>query len=343
MTSMDLHGARIMVTGGAGLIGSHIVERLLDAGVGSVVVYDSFTRGTRANLSRALSDPRCEIFADGAAEVQDASMVHNAMDGVDGVCHLAAVLLLQCRDDPRNAFEVNFRGTFNVIEAALRRGVKRLVYSSSASVYGNALTLPIAEDHPYNNTTFYGAAKIAGEHMLKSLATHGEVGWVALRYTNVYGPRQNYHGAYVAIIHEMLDAIERGSAITIPGDGSQTYDFIFVEDVARANVLALGSSCTGFYNIATGVGTTLNELAAHLQRLTGVSVAVQHSPAPVGLVTRRVAGTDAAERDMYFRAEIMLDEGLRRLIEWRSSVRSAAGGWVEVARHATGASGGPRR
>lgn len=316
-----LAGQRVLVTGGAGLIGSHLVEHLLETDVAEVIVFDNFSRGTRTNLSRALRDPRCKVFPDGG-DVLQTDILDRAMSGADAVCHLAAVWLLQCREYPQTAFDVNVRGTFNVIESALKHSVRRFVFSSSASVYGDALTLPIREEHPYNNLTFYGATKIAGEHFLKSLATSTSMAWVGLRYMNVYGPRQDYRGAYVAVMHRMLDCIERGLPLVVVGEGNQRYDFIEVSDIARANVLALTSAKSGqFYNIGTGVGTSLNALAALLLRLTGATLPITHAPAVEGLVSSRVGSTEAATRDLSFQAQISLEEGLRGLIAWRRADR----------------------
>jgi UDP-glucose 4-epimerase len=314
---MELSGARVMVVGGAGLIGSHVVDALLEHDVKEVLVYDDFSRGTRENLRQALRDPRVRVSAHGG-NVLHRDLLERAMAGVDGVFHLAAVWLLQCEELPDTAFEVNVRGTYNVIRAAAACGVKRLVYSSSASVYGDALAAPMSEDHPYNNHTFYGATKIAGEHLLKALAGKAGLSWAALRYMNVYGPRQDYKGAYTAVMHKLLDAIEAGRPPVVYGDGAQTYDFVHVRDVARANVLAMRSGACGFYNVGRGVGTTIKELAELLLRLAGSPLPVQYQPAGPTFVTRRVGCPRRAEAELGFRWTVGLEEGMRSLIEWRS-------------------------
>lgn len=313
---MDLRGTKLMVVGGAGLIGSHVVDELLRHDVREVIVYDDFSRGSRDNLRDALSDSRVRINDIGGNILQK-DILERSMAGIDGVFHLAAVWLLQCHEFPETAFEVNIRGTFNVIMAAIANKVKRLVYSSSASVYGNALHTPMAEDHPYNNFTFYGATKIAGEHMLKSLGQRYGLPWVGLRYMNVYGPRQDYRGAYTAVMHKILDALEAGKPPVVYGDGSQQYDFVHVRDVARANVLAMQSDVSGCYNVGRGIGTTIRELAELLIRLSGSTQKLEYAPAGQTFVTHRIGCTKAAERDLGYKWTVDLEEGMRSLIEWR--------------------------
>ena len=206
---MDISGSRILVIGGAGLIGSHVVEALLKEEVKEVVVYDNFCRGTHENLRDALQDPRCRIF-DVGGDILQTDILNAAMKKVDGVVHLAALWLLQCYDYPRAAFDVNIRGTYNVLESCVAHGIKRLVWSSSASVYGDAVEQPMTELHPYNNWTFYGATKIAGEHMFKAFHKRYGLNGVGLRYMNVYGPRQDYRGTYIAVIMKILDDVDQG-------------------------------------------------------------------------------------------------------------------------------------
>ncbi|MCH7573458.1 MAG: SDR family NAD(P)-dependent oxidoreductase, partial [Planctomycetes bacterium] len=235
---MNLKDKKILVIGGAGLIGSHVVDELLRTEIRDVVIFDNFFRGSMDNLESALEDSRVSIFPHGG-DILQRDILDKAMEGVDGVFHLAALWILQCHEYPDTAFDVNVRGTFNVIMAAIKNKVKRVVYSSSASVYGDAVKIPMVEDHPYNNYTFYGASKIAGEHFFKSLGRRYGLDWVGLRYMNVYGPRQDYKGAYIAVMHKILDRIEQGESPVVFGDGSQQYDFIHVTDVARANTLAM--------------------------------------------------------------------------------------------------------
>src|SRR3989344_4901321 len=220
---MDLKNKKFLVTGGAGFIGSHVVDQLLEENVKEVIIFDNLSAGRKENIKEAKQDKRC-IFVKG--DILDKKLLDQVIRGVDGVFHLAAVSLLRCYEDPDLGFEVNIRGTFNVIKALVDNEIEKLVFSSSASVYGNALETPMTEDHPYNNETLYGATKIAGEHMLKSLGTQYGLNWIGLRYMNVYGPRQDYKGIYTSVMHKMLDRIEMGDPPIIHGDGLQEYDFI---------------------------------------------------------------------------------------------------------------------
>lgn len=314
---MDLSGKRILVIGGAGFIGSHVVDELLKTDVAEVVVYDNFFRGRRDNLREALQDPRVSISPHGG-DILHSDILSAAMEGMDGVVHLAALWLLQCHEYPRAAFDVNVRGTYNVIEAAIANKVKRVVYSSSASVYGDAVHLPMGEDHPYNNFTFYGATKISGEHMFKSLGARYGLSWAGLRYMNVYGPRQDYKGAYIAVMMKILDRLDQGLPPMVYGDGSQQYDFVHVTDVARANVAALQSEVSGeCYNVGRGIGTSIREISESLIRLSGSDAQIQYEPAGQTFVTNRIGTIEAAERDLGFRWTVDLDEGLKSLIDWR--------------------------
>ena len=316
---MELKGKRILVVGGAGLIGSHIVDQLTQTDVAEIIIYDNFFRGRQDNLREAFKDPRVSLYPHGG-DILHTDILEKAMEGIDGVFHLAALWLLQCHEYPRSAFDVNMRGTFNVIEAAIKQKVQRVVYSSSASVYGDALEIPMTEDHPYNNFTFYGATKIAGEHMFKSLGRRYGLDWVGLRYMNVYGPRQDYKGAYIAVMMKILDNIEQGIPPVVYGDGSQQYDFIDVTDIARANVKAMQASVTGKnYNVGRGIGTSIKELTELLLRLTGSDLPIEYKPAGQTFVTNRIGSIVAAERDLGFRWTVDLEEGMRNLIEWRKA------------------------
>jgi UDP-glucose 4-epimerase len=316
---MDLNGKRILVIGGAGLIGSHVVDQLLKEPVKEVLIYDNFTRGREDNLREALKDPRCRVFEIGG-DITQRDILEKAMEGIDGVFHLAALWLLHCHEFPESAFRVNVEGTFNVIMAAIRSKVQRVVYSSSASVYGNAVEIPMTEEHPYNNDTFYGATKIAGEHMFLSLGKRYQLPWVGLRYMNVYGPRQDYKGAYIAVMHKILDRLESGGRPQVYGDGSQQYDFVAVEDVARANICAMKSEATGkSYNVGRGIGTSIKELTELLIRLSGKEADIEYLPAGLTFVTNRIGSTEAAERDLGFQWTIGLEDGMQRLIDWRRS------------------------
>lgn len=316
---MDITGKRILVIGGAGLIGSHVVEELLKEDVEKVIVYDNFCRGTLENLEEALKDPRCHIFEIGG-DILQTDILNAAMKGADGVVHLAALWLLQCYEFPRAAFDVNIRGTFNALDACVASNVKRLVYSSSASVYGDAVEEPMTEGHPYKNWTFYGATKIAGEQMFRAYHKRYGLKGVGLRYMNVYGPRQDYKGTYIAVMMKILDKIDKGLAPIVYGDGSQAYDFIYVGDAARANVCALKSDVPfGFYNVGRGIKTSIKELTELILKITGSDLPIQYQPAGQTFVTNRVGDPTAAERDLGFRWTVDLEDGLKRLIEWRRS------------------------
>jgi len=317
---MDIKGKKIVVIGAAGLIGSHTVDHLVKEDVKEILVYDNFVRGSRENLQEAMKDPRVKIYHVGG-DILQTDILQSALEGADGVIHLAALWLLQCHEYPRSAFDVNIRGTFNVMEACVAKGVKRLVYSSSASVYGDAVHEPMDEEHPFNNKNFYGATKIAGEAMLRAFHHRYGLDYVGLRYMNVYGPRQDYHGAYIAVIMKMLDAIDKGESPTIMGDGSEAFDFVAVEDCGLANVCAIKSDATdNFYNVGTGKRTSLKELAEMLIEITGCNKPIQYAPrSQATLVRNRIGCPKKASRDIGFTATLDLREGLRRLIEWRAS------------------------
>ncbi len=317
---MDIRGKKLLVIGGAGLIGSHTVDLLTREDVGEIVVYDNFVRGREENLAGALRDPRVRIY-DVGGDICQTDILESAFAGVDGVFHFAALWLLQCHDFPRAAFDVNVRGTFNVLEACVKASVKRLVYSSSASVYGDAVREPMDEDHPFNNKNFYGATKIAGEAMARALHHRYGLPYVGLRYMNVYGPRQDYHGAYIAVIMKMLDAIDRGEGPTILGDGSEAFDFVAVEDCGAANLCAMKADTVDrFYNVGTGTRTSLKELAGMLVALTGCKQPIKYAPrSQATLVRNRIGSPVRAREEIGFDARIGLEEGLRRLIDWRAA------------------------
>lgn len=316
-----LSGASVLVTGGAGTIGSTLVDQLLAAGVGRVRILDNLVRGRRENLAAALGDPRTELIV---GDLRDVDLVHDATVGSDLVFHQAAIRITQCAEEPRLALEVLVDGTFTVLEAAAQHGVDKVIAASSASVYGMAEQFPTGErHHHHNNDTFYGAAKSFNEGMLRSFrAMHG-LDYVALRYFNVYGPRMDVHGLYTEVLVRWMERIADGLPPLIFGDGRQTMDFAYTEDIARANVLAAAGDVTeGVYNVASQVETSLNDLAAALLRVMGSSLPIEyHPPRAVNGVVRRLADTSAARRDLGFTAEVPLEEGLRRLVEWWAPLR----------------------
>jgi UDP-glucose 4-epimerase len=316
-----LQGADVLVTGGAGTIGSTLVDQLLDAGAGHVDVLDNLVRGRRANLDQALASGRVELVE---ADIRDRDLVHDLTRGKDLVFHQAAIRITQCAEEPRLALEVLVDGSFNVVEAASEHRVSKLVAASSASVYGMAEAFPTDErHHHHNNDTFYGAAKSFNEGMIRSFrAMHG-LDYVVLRYFNVYGPRMDVHGLYTEVLVRWMERIADGQPPLIFGDGKQTMDFVVTSDIARANVLAATSDVSeGVYNIASGTETSLLELAEALLRVMGSDLAVQHGPdRAVNGVVRRLADTSAAERDLGFRARTGIEEGLSQLVEWWRPLR----------------------
>lgn len=332
---MEIKGSKLVVIGGGGLIGSHTIDHLVREDAAEILIYDNFARGRIENLQGALADPRVKIFNAGG-DILQTDVLESAFKDADGVFHFAALWLLQCHEFPRSAFDVNVRGTFNVMEACVKAGVKRLVYSSSASVYGDAVREPMDEDHPFNNKNFYGATKICGEAMLRAFHHRYALDFVGLRYMNVYGPRQDYHGAYIAVIMKMLDAIDRGDGPTILGDGSEAFDFVAVEDCARANVCAMKASISDrFYNVGTGTRTSLKQLAEMLLELTGCKKPIQFAPrSQATLVRNRIGCPKRATAEIGFTAGVDLRNGLQHLIEWRRTHKAE----VESRRRAVGLS-----
>jgi len=323
-----LDGKRVLVIGGSGFIGSHVVEELLKTDVASVTVYDNFVRSVVSNLSTSLGDQRCSVFPDGG-DIRDVDVLDQAVSNSDAVIHLAAMWLLHCRDYPRTAFEVNVAGTFNVLEACARHRVQKLVYSSSASVYGDAVEVPMTETHPFNNRNFYGATKIAGEAMCRAFFDRFGLEYVGLRYMNVYGPHQDQSAAYTGVIPIMLNKIDRKEVPEINGDGSQAYDFITARDAALANVCALQADATDeFYNVGTGVQTSIKQLCDLILGLTKSNLQVVYKPYSKEdarrLVQNRIGSTEKATRNLGFTYRDDLVSGLTRLIEWRKSQQTVS-------------------
>jgi len=316
---MNLNGKRVLLIGGAGLIGSHIVDQLIDSPVAEIVVFDNFVRGSRGNLDAASRSAKVKLIE---GSMTDRAALDQAMAGVDGVFLLASLWLGECVNDPRSAWEVNTLGTWNVVEAVRTHGVKRVVYSSSASVYGNAVVTPMTEDHPFNNRTTYGATKIANEQMFRAMYEQHKLSYVGMRYMNIYGVRMDYEGTYVSVIMKVLDRIFAGERPVIFGDGSQVYDFIYVADAAAANILAMHAECDDeFFNVGMGIGTSINELVTQLLELTGSSLTPEYRAEAQSFVTHRIGSTEKAERLLGFRATTPLREGLRKVVEWRMAQR----------------------
>ena len=312
---MNLVDGKVLVIGGAGFVGSHLVDQLTQEHVREIIVLDNFVRGTRNNLRQVVQDDRVHVVE---GSITDLALLRELMEGTDYVFHLAALWLYECVHQPRAALEVNVVGTYNVVETAHQAGVKKVVYSSSASVYGDALSIPMTEEHPFNNRTMYGATKISGEQFFRAFYEQHGLDYVGLRYMNIYGPRMDYKGTYVSVIMKVLDRIDQGLPPVIFGDGAQSYDFIHVQDIARANILALKSDATDeFFNVGMGVKTSINELVHLLLEITGSDLDPEYSPQEEMFVTHRVGSTEKAERMLGFEAEIPLEEGLRSVVEWR--------------------------
>jgi len=318
-----LRGATVLVTGGAGTIGSTIVDQLLDTGVGNVRVLDNLVRGRTENLQNALRDSRVELVI---GDLEDVDLVNDLVKGSDLVFHQAALRITQCAQEPRLALRVLVDGTFTVLEAAAEHGVDKVVAASSASVYGLAEDFPTSErHHHHNNDTFYGAAKSFNEGMLRSFKAMYDLDYVALRYFNVYGPRMDIHGLYTEVLIRWMDRIEAGQPPLIFGSGSQTMDFVNTVDIGRANLLAAMSPIrAGVYNIASGVETSLAELANALLRAMRSDLPLEHGPErSVNGVSRRLASTAAAAQDLGFMARIELEDGLRDLVSWWRAERTS--------------------
>lgn len=315
---------RVLVTGGGGAIGSNVVDELVLDGADEVVVLDNFVRGRRANLDWALANGPVRLVE---GDIRDQRLVAELTEGIDLVFHLAAIRITQCAEEPRLALEVLVDGTYNVFEAAANAGVRKVIASSSASVYGLAEQFPTPESqHPYANDTFYGAAKVFNEGLLRSMKALNDLDYVALRYFNVYGPRMDVHGLYTEVLVRWMERISAGEPPLILGDGQQTMDFVSITDIARANLLAARAGVTDkTYNIACGVETSLLELAEMLLQVMDSDLGVEFGPPrAVNGVTRRLADTTAAREDLGFVAEMNLEDGLRQLVDWWRGEKAGA-------------------
>jgi UDP-glucose 4-epimerase len=320
-----ISGQRFLVTGGAGTIGSTIVDQLVAAGAGDVVVLDNFVRGRPENLTAARETGKVRLVE---GDIRDGGLVRSLMDGIDVVFHQAAIRITQCATEPRLALEVLVDGTFEVVEAAADAGVRKIVAASSASVYGLAEEFPTPErQHPYANDTLYGAAKTFNEGLLRSFHATRGLDYVALRYFNVYGPRMDIYGLYTEVLIRWMERIESGEPPLILGDGRQTMDFVFTEDIARANLLAAASHVSDkVFNIGSGTETSLVELAEALQRAMGSRLPLEFGPPrATNGVTRRLADISGAREYLGWKPEVDLEEGLRKLVTWWRAERASSG------------------
>jgi UDP-glucose 4-epimerase len=320
---MNLKNKKIVLIGGAGLIGSYTLEKLLKKRVKEIIIYDNFTRGKYKNIEKSLKDPRVKIYDEGG-DILQKDILLKALKGADGVCHFAALWLLQCHEYPESAFETNIRGTFNVMEACRINKIKKLVYSSSASVYGDAIHSPMREDHPYLNKNFYGATKICAEALLRSYYYRYNLNYVGLRYMNVYGPRQDYKGAYIAVMMRMIDNIQKGKQPIIIGTGNEGFDFVSVRDCAEANVCALeAETFNEFYNVGTGKKTTLKTLALKILKLMNSDLKINYQKSRnLTLVKSRIGSITKAKKEIKYKYKINLEKGLKELIDWKKRLKN---------------------
>jgi UDP-glucose 4-epimerase len=324
MDSLNLRNARVLVTGGAGLIGSHIVDRLLTESPAEIVVLDNFVRGRHDNIANAVQSGRVTVVE---GDIRDRALVADAMKGIDVVFHQAAIRITQCAEEPALAMDVLVNGTFIILDVARQAGVRKVVAASSASVYGLADRFPTDEQHhPYNNRTLYGAAKAFNEGLMRSFNEQYGLEYVALRYFNVYGPRMDMHGAYTEVFIRWMENIEAGRPPMIFGDGTQTMDFIYADDIARANILAARAPVSdAVYNIASGTEFSLNECAEMLLHVMKSPLKVEYGEArKVNGVTRRLASTWRAEQEIGFQAVVPFEMGLSRLVDWWRQSRESA-------------------
>lgn len=315
-----IQGKTILVTGGAGFIGSHIVDALVAEKPKEIRVFDNFIRGTKENLKEALVSKKVKIIK---GDITDIKAINRAMKGVDYVFHEAALWLLNCEENPRQAIDVNIIGTYNVLEACVKNKVKKIVAASSSSVYGNGVYFPTDEGHPFNNYLFYGATKVADEQLYRAFWKRHGLDYVAFRYLNVYGPRMDWMSPYVMVIMKFLNNIDANESPVIQGDGSATLDLIYVGDVARANILALKSDITNeCFNVASGEETSLKELLTKVLKLTGSHLKPVYEPRDPRLVTRRLGCPKKARKMLGFKATTSIIEGLKRIMAWREKEKA---------------------
>lgn len=313
---MNVEGAKILVTGGCGLIGSTTIDQLLREDVQKIVIFDNLVRGSLHNVAEILKDKRVELIK---GDIRDVDATRRVSEGMDAVIHMAAIRITACADNPREAMEVMCNGSFNVVEAAHLAGVKRIVCASTASIYGLADNFPTTEkDHPYNNRTWYGASKIMLEGLLRSFNDMYGTEYCAFRYFNVYGPRMDIHGKYTEVLIRWMERIEAGQPPLILGDGKTSMDFIYIDDIAAANVAGLKSDVSDeVFNVASGVETNLNELAEALMNVMGKKLQPEYGPErKVNAVPRRLASIEKTKRMLGWEPKVDLEEGLERLVAW---------------------------
>jgi UDP-glucose 4-epimerase len=318
---MKIEGNRFLVTGGAGFIGSHLVDMLLEQEAAQVVIFDNFIRGEMHNLTQALQDQRTEVF-EVKGDLTHLNELNRATLGMDGVFHLASLCLAHCQEFPRSGLDVNVVGTFNLLDACVKNGIQRVMFASSSSIYGNAVYSPMDEDHPHENRNFYGATKIAGEALIRAFHFKYDLEYLAYRFMNVYGPRQDYLGVYIAVIIKIIDRLHQNLSPIIFGDGSQGFDFVFVKDVCRSLVLGMESSLSDeSYNISSGKQTSILELCKTIIKLMDKEeIPIEFKEVNDNtLVKNRIGSTEKAKKELEFEVDTSLEEGLMQVIEWKLS------------------------
>ncbi|OPY02803.1 MAG: UDP-glucose 4-epimerase [Syntrophorhabdus sp. PtaB.Bin047] len=318
-------GSTIFMTGGAGFVGSYLVEELLPHNPERIIIVDNLFRGSLKNMESFIDDPRVEFIA---GDIRDSALMETSMERSDYCFHLAALRINACAADPVHGFEVMADATFRLIDLARKRSIKKFIYSSSASVYGLAQNFPTPEtDNPYDNRTFYGGAKLFGEQVLRSYAFMYGLRYVALRYFNVYGPRMDTDGKYTEVMIKWLDCVRSGTAPLIYGDGSTTMDFVYVRDIARANVRALLADVTDeVFNIGCSRETSLKELLDLLLKVNNSTLVPEHrAENTVNPVSRRLADISRARDLLGFEPQVSLEDGLRELSRWYFALKKGNG------------------
>lgn len=315
---MKIKGGQFLVTGGAGFIGSNLVRFLLEKEAKRIVVFDNFLRGTITNLDEELKNSRVSVFS-GNNDLRDFNSIKEACKEIDGVFHLASLCLAHCQKEPRMGFDINVVGTHNLLEACSYNGIKRVMFASSSSVYGNAMYTPIDEEHPFNNKNHYGASKIACEALFNAFHHSDGIEFINYRLMNVYGPKQDYLGVYVAVIMKIIDRVLKNQSPFIYGDGTQSFDFIYVDDVCKSFILGMESKYTNeVFNISSGVKTSINEIAKLILTQMNSDLKIEYRTNNDNtLVTDRVGSTIKAKTKLGFYASIPLEEGLRKVIYWK--------------------------
>ena len=320
---MPLNGKRILVTGGAGFIGSAIVDQLAGEPVASIVAVDNFVRGRRENLAAPLARGAVTLVE---GDIRDRALMDRLVADADVVFHMAALRITHCAAEPRLAKEVMVDAVFDLLEMCVAHKVEKVVAASSASIYGLAPHFPTPEtDPPYDNRTLYGAAKSFLEGLLRSFADMYGLRYCAMRYFNAYGPRMDIHGKYTEVLIRWMERIDAGLPPLIFGDGLQTMDFVHVDDIARANILAARADVTdAVFNVATQTETSLRELAARLAQVMGrPDLTPEFGPErAVNPVPRRLADIGKARRLLGFEPRVDLESGLAGLVEWWRAERA---------------------